>query len=120
VLKQTPCTIYGDGEQTRDYIYVEDVARANIAALQQGDGSYFNIGTGIHTTLNQLIHQLQQITGHATKTVYQAERSGDIKHSYFTIDKAVHELNWSPKFQLADGLSKTFRYYLEQHSTKIL
>lgn len=120
VIGKIPCTIYGDGEQTRDYVYVEDVARANVAALHHGDGNFYNIGTGVHTTLNQLVFQLQQISGHAMDTIYEPERLGDIKHSYFTVQKAVRELDWSPQVQLADGLAKTYHYYLELLSTEIL
>jgi UDP-glucose 4-epimerase len=119
-ISQQAYTIYGDGEQTRDYIYVEDIAKANVAALQYGDGNYFNIGTGIHTTLNQLVKELQYVTGNELQTVYEEARPGDIKHSYFTIAKAMNQLHWSPKVKLADGLAKTYHYYLEQHSTEML
>ena len=91
-IEQTPITIFGDGEQTRDYIYVEDVARANVAALQTEGNDICNIGTGVHTTLNQLVKKLQDISGHSLETIYEAERLGDIKHSYFTVNKAKNKL----------------------------
>jgi UDP-glucose 4-epimerase len=119
-LGQTPFTIFGDGEQTRDYIYVEDVARANISALHAGDSEVFNIGTGVHTTLNQLVKKLQEISGQSLETIYENERLGDIKHSYFTVNKAKNGLHWTPVVSLDDGLRKTYQYYSLQNSTKIL
>jgi UDP-glucose 4-epimerase len=119
-IDQNAFLIFGDGEQTRDYVYVEDVAKANVAALEAGDNEVFNIGTGIHTTLNQLVEKLQQISGYSSETIYEAERLGDIKHSYFTVEKAKTGLNWVPTISLSDGLQKTYQYYLGQHSTKIL
>jgi UDP-glucose 4-epimerase len=119
-LGQTPFTIFGDGEQTRDYIYVEDVARANISALHAGESEVFNIGTGVHTTLNQLVKKLQEISGQSLETIYENERLGDIKHSYFTVNKAKNGLHWTPVVSLDDGLRKTYQYYSLQNSTKIL
>lgn len=119
-INELSYVIYGDGEQTRDYIYVEDVAKANIAALSGGDNEYFNIGTGIHTTLNQLVYELQTITGVQSQTIYEDARPGDIKNSYFTIDKAISQLQWQPSVKLVEGLAKTYHYYREQHSTKML
>jgi UDP-glucose 4-epimerase len=119
-IGQQPFIIFGDGEQTRDYIYVEDVARANVAALEDGGGEIFNIGTGVHTTLNELVTKLQQISGHSEQTIYEPERLGDIKHSYFTVEKATRVLHWSPTVSLAEGLEKTYQFYSGKHSTKIL
>lgn len=120
VLGQTSFTIFGDGEQTRDYIYVEDVARANLAALNAGDSEVFNIGTGVHTTLNQLVEKLKEISGQSLDTIYENERLGDIKHSYFTVNKAKNGLDWVPEVSLEDGLRKTYQFYSCQYSTKIL
>ncbi|MCH5585276.1 GDP-mannose 4,6-dehydratase [Shimazuella sp. AN120528] len=120
VLAESPFTIFGNGEQTRDYIYVEDVAKANLAALKAGNNEVFNIGTGVHTTLNQLVEKLQQISGKALETIYEKERLGDIKHSYFTVNKAKNNLHWTPEVSLDEGLRKTYQYYSLQNSTKIL
>jgi UDP-glucose 4-epimerase len=119
-IHRQPFTIFGDGEQTRDYINVVDIARANVAALKSGDGEVFNIGTGVHTTLNQLVEQLQTISGYRLETIYDAERVGDIKHSYFTIAKAKDLLQWSPTISLADGLQQTYDWYVTQRTTEIL
>jgi UDP-glucose 4-epimerase len=120
VLAQNPFIIFGDGEQTRDYIYVEDVARANLSALHTGDGEIFNIGTGVQTTLNQLVNKLQEISGKSLDTLYEKERLGDIKHSYYTVNKARNGLHWTPEVSLEDGLRRTYQFYANQYSTKIL
>jgi UDP-glucose 4-epimerase len=119
-IEKSVFTIFGDGEQTRDYIYVEDVAKANVAALYAGDLDLFNIGTGVHTTLNQLVEKLQEISGYSLRVNYENERLGDIKHSYFTINKAKEALNWLPTINLDEGLLKTYQFYSDQYSTKIL
>lgn len=119
-INQQAFTIYGDGQQTRDYINVVDIARANVAALTSGDGEVLNIGTGVHTTLNQLVDQLQTISGHRLETIYAAERAGDISHSYFTIAKAKKLLDWAPSISLEAGLQMTYGWYAANRTTEIL
>lgn len=107
VIHQQPIAIFGNGEQTRDYIYVEDVARANIAAIDRGDGEVFNIGTGVRTSINQLVELLSQVTGNPVTKEYQDERSGDIKDSVFDNKKAKVLLKWEPMIELCRGIEKT-------------
>lgn len=107
VIHQQPIAIFGNGEQTRDYIYVEDVARANIAAIDRGDGEVFNIGTGVRTSINQLVELLSQVTGNPVTKEYQDERSGDIKDSVFDNKKAKVLLKWEPMIELYRGIEKT-------------
>ncbi|SEM78924.1 SDR family oxidoreductase [Lihuaxuella thermophila] len=115
ILSNSPLTIFGDGEQTRDYIYVEDVAKANLAAIQNGDGEIFNIGTGVRTSLNQVVQLFNQITGRQNPVEYGPERSGDIKHSYFNNQKARALLFWEPAVTLEEGLKKTYEYYRDEY-----
>ncbi|WP_124728455.1 SDR family oxidoreductase [Staphylospora marina] len=117
VLRGLPMTIHGDGEQTRDYIYVEDVARANLAALEAGDGEILNIGTGRQSSLNEVLRLFREITGQDVEAVYGPERPGDIRHSVFDISKARRVLGWEPKVSLEEGLRKTVEYYREQYRT---
>ncbi|WP_028987811.1 NAD-dependent epimerase/dehydratase family protein [Thermicanus aegyptius] len=100
-------SVYGDGDQTRDFIYVSDVVAANLAALERGTGEIFNIGTGIPTSVNQLIKAFEEILGHPVEKEYLPPREGDIRDSLFHINKAVKELAWSPKVSLAEGLRRT-------------
>jgi len=118
VAQEKPISIYGDGEQTRDYIYVEDVARANVAAIHRGNQEVFNIGTGVKTSINQLVELLVQITGKPIVKDYKAERSGDIKESSFDHRKAQTMLRWEPKTALLEGLRKTYEAKVEKKIIK--
>jgi UDP-glucose 4-epimerase len=101
-----PPIIYGDGNQTRDFIYVSDVARANLLALTttKGIGESFNVGTGRATSIKQLCRILVNMTGKDVKAVFQKARPGDIRHSCANINKARVDLNFEPKVSLRQGL----------------
>ena len=110
MLTGTPCTIFGDGEQTRDYIFVEDVVAANVAALTKGDNDVFNVGTGVQTSVNQLTAMLKESVGKGT-TEWGAERPGDIRHSFLNSDKAKKVLGWHAETPLTEGLKKTVEWF---------
>ena len=103
--KQTP-TIFGDGEQTRDFVFVKDVVEANMKAIktQDGVGEYYNIATANKITLNDLLKILSDIYNIEFKVNYGEVRQGDIKESYAVIDKAVSKLKWKPTVALEQGL----------------
>jgi UDP-glucose 4-epimerase len=111
LLRGESPVIFGDGEQTRDFIYVEDVAAANVCALTKGDREILNISTNHPTSLHQLLHTMNHILGTNILPIYQAERPGDIKHSYLQNEKAKRVLVWEPKYDLEKGLRKTFDFY---------
>ncbi|MDQ0415872.1 UDP-glucose 4-epimerase [Croceifilum oryzae] len=115
VLSKQPLTVFGDGEHTRDYIYVEDVAKANVQALSKGSGEIINIGTGVQTSLNELIEAFRIASGKDIVVTYGPERAGDIKDSYFNAKKATDTLEWVAKIPLLDGLKQTYQYYLEKY-----
>src|SRR5579875_1032981 len=105
------CTIYGDGCQTRDYVYVGDVAAANIAALEyQVDGA-FNIGTGIETDVNRLYNELALLAGARKAAVYGPARPGEQRRSVISPARAGQKLGWQPRMALRDGLAATFEYF---------
>jgi UDP-glucose 4-epimerase len=100
-------TIFGDGEQTRDFVYVGDVVEANMRAMF---GDYhgfraFNVGSGRQTSLNQLLLQLQQLTGTSINPDYAEARAGDIRHSVADISLIQKELGYTPASTLSQGLS---------------
>lgn len=100
-------TIHGDGEQTRDFIHVADVTRANLQALgsSKGIGQVFNIGTGQATSVNQLLILLAKLTGKPeTSPTHSPERRGDIRHSYANTERAREVLGFQPKTELKEGL----------------
>jgi UDP-glucose 4-epimerase len=103
-------TIFGDGEQTRDFVYVDDVVQACLLALERGDGQAFNIGTGVSTSVNALFTCLASLTGYQGKPVYAAPRPGDVRHIYLGCHKAAAELGWRPQTALDAGLRNTVAY----------
>lgn len=106
--------IYGDGSQTRDFIYVEDVARATLLALKnnKANGEVFNIATGKPTTIRELALTIARLMKKGeVKPNYAASREGDITHSWADISKAAKILKFKPKFSLDAGLRKTIKYF---------
>jgi len=115
LLRDQPPTILGDGEQTRDFVFVEDVASANLLALTKKGvaGEIFNVSTGKATTINKLVQKLQEITGKTDlKPIYGEPRPGDIRHSYANIEKARRVLGYKPVYQLEEGLRKLVDWYM--------
>jgi UDP-glucose 4-epimerase len=105
--------IFGDGEQTRDFVFVDDVASANLLALTQKSavGEIFNIATGKAMTINKLVQTLQKIMGKRNlKPVYEAPRCGDIRYSCASIEKARTLLGYEPMFSLEKGLRELVQY----------
>lgn len=99
--------IYGDGEQTRDFVHVSDVVQANVAAMEHGDGGVFNVATGHSVSINQLARTVLDITGSGTDIVYQPERAGDIKHSSADVNRISGW--WRSEVELRDGLGSIVR-----------
>lgn len=108
--------INGTGEQERDYVYVGDVARANILALGKGDGEIYNVGCGIGTTVNQLFWQLKEITGYELGPQYGPAKAGETFRIYLDATKARRELEWAPTIDLAEGLKRTVDFFRSQAS----
>jgi UDP-glucose 4-epimerase len=111
MLAGSPAVVNGDGLQERDFVYVGDCARANLAALEQGRDGIFNIATGAGTTINDLFDRLAAITGYALPRQHGPERLGDIYRSFLSADLAARELGWQPLFALEDGLRETVAYF---------
>jgi UDP-glucose 4-epimerase len=98
-----------DGEQTRDYVFVGDVAEANVAAFERGSGFYV-LGTGQRTSVNQVYRALVELTGYEPGIVPGAKRPGDVRDALFNADRARRELGWTPKVGLEEGLRRTLAY----------
>jgi UDP-glucose 4-epimerase len=115
-----PLTIYGDGDQTRDMVYVKDVAAANLAAstcplppLTDLDARAFNIGTGIETSVNGLAAGLAAAAGRRPAIRYAPARPGELRRNVLAVDKAARQLGWRPQVTLAEGLPLTLRSVVE-------
>ncbi|MBI5788164.1 MAG: SDR family oxidoreductase [Candidatus Schekmanbacteria bacterium] len=113
LLQNESPSIYGDGEQSRDFTYVDNVVEANLlAAIMPGAvGQIFNIGCGERTSLNQLLEILQNLTGNHCKANYTDPRPGDVKHSLADISRAESLLGFKPKIKLEEGLARTVKYW---------
>jgi UDP-glucose 4-epimerase len=99
-------TIFGDGEQTRDFVHVRDVVRAVLAAAGH-DGGVFNVGTGVETSINELHAACRRVTGSDSKPAYESERPGEIRRSVTDPARAERELGWRAEHALEDGLRLT-------------
>lgn len=103
--------IFGDGEQTRDFVYVGDIANANIKALTGGELMTLNVGTGNRTSVNQLFAIMKEITGASFGPQYSEARPGDVRHSCMDNRKIIEHLNWTPQVSLQEGLANTLEFY---------
>ena len=100
-------TIYGDGEQTRDFVYVGDVVAAVVAAIGQQGGT-FNIGTGTETSVNELFEACRRIAGSEMQAEHAPAKPGDALRSVLDVSRAERELGWRPRTALAEGLELTW------------
>ncbi|MCI4371249.1 MAG: NAD-dependent epimerase/dehydratase family protein [Thermoplasmata archaeon] len=112
IAAKQPLTVYGDGEQTRDFIYVGDLAEAlELAGERPVAGDTFNLGSGEATSVNQVVQILSEITATPIRSTRKHERPGDVRHSLAAIDKAEKGLAFHPRTPLRDGLKKTLEFY---------
>jgi len=110
ILKGEKPVIYGDGTQTRDYVFVEDVVKANVLALEGKEGIY-NIGTGRETSVNELINVFSKVLGREVEPEYAPPRKGEVRRISLAGEKAKRELGFVPKYSLEEGLKKTIEWY---------
>ena len=111
--------IYGDGSKTRDYIFVEDVVRANLAAIERGDGEIFNIASGSETSDQQVFDVIRDRLGKSDlRAQYVARRPGEIEKIYLDIRKAERVLGWTPQIALNEGARRTVSYF-QQAANKV-
>ncbi len=111
ILGEEESTIFGDGEQTRDFVYVEDVVDAYRAALKKGDGEFMNIGTGVRTSVNELYREIADIMEWDEDPAYAPPREGELDHIALDAAKAKRILGWKPRTPMRDGLARTVDWY---------
>jgi UDP-glucose 4-epimerase len=111
LVQGKPCTIYGDGGQTRDFVHVADVTAANVRALDTTFSGGVNIGTGVETDVNAVYRHLAQAAGVSTPPLYAAARLGEQRRSVLDNRKAKDVLDWSPSFGIGQGLANTVEWF---------
>ena len=115
MLRGEQPTIFGDGEQSRDFTYIDNAVEANLLACEasasEAAGRVFNVATGRRITLNETVKMLQGLTSYSGETIYGPERGGDIKHSLADISKAEAHLRYRPKVNFEEGLRRTVDWY---------
>jgi UDP-glucose 4-epimerase len=113
VLANKSPIIYGDGTQTRDFIFVKDVVNANLLAAERGAG-VLNVASGKSISINELADKIIEMIGKNLEPVYEPPRPGEIKHSLAAIAQAEKELNYRPRFDLEKGVTETIRYFKDE------
>lgn len=114
ILAGEPLIVYGDGSQTRDFLYAGDLVEAIRKAVESDAEGAFQLGSGIPTTVNQLIDHMREATGRDLDVIYQDFRAGEVKDTWCQIDKARHELDFDPQTPLPTGLRATWEWFEEQ------
>ena len=120
VLREEPPVIFGDGEQSRDFTYVDNVVDETLRACEAGEasGKVFNGGTGARITLNEVVKLLEKIAGKKIRAKYEPPRTGDILHSQADISLARQVLGYEPKVLFEEGLRRTWEWYKSAYRTK--
>lgn len=111
MLKGNTPIIFGSGKQTRDFIYIKDVVRANIDCMNSKKNGIYNVCTNTKTTVNDLYDVIKRKTCFSEEPIYKKERIGDILNSYMTYDKILKDMNWRPDFDIEKGIEKTIDFY---------
>jgi UDP-glucose 4-epimerase len=106
MLRGQPTRINGDGCQQRDFVYVGDIARANVLAMTRGSGVY-NLGTGIPADINAIYSELARLTGYNGKAAHGPAKQGEVRTTFLNANRARRELGWNPQMSLSGGLART-------------
>jgi len=109
-------TVFGDGEQTRDFVYVDDVVRANLLAMSAGrlNGDVINVACGKGLSVNELLRLLREIVDSKVVADYEGPRAGEVRHSVGDIERARRLLAYAPRVEMKAGLEKTVAYFMDK------
>jgi UDP-glucose 4-epimerase len=116
MLKGDQPIINGDGKQTRDYVFVGDVVRANLAALNYDESGVFNVGTGVETNVNELFQTIRELTGADIPEEHGDAKPGEQQRSVLGYERAKRELDWSPQVDVGEGLRRTVEWFERQET----
>jgi UDP-glucose 4-epimerase len=110
MLAGTRPRIFGDGEAVRDYLFVDDVVAGNVLALDKGSGEMVNLGTGVGTSVNDIVRELKVIIGFEQDAIHEPARPGEVQRIYLDASKAKKVLGWTPSVTFAEGLRRTVEW----------
>lgn len=117
LLKRQRPTVFGDGRQTRDFVYVDDVAKANLMALERCEGGeVVNIGSGRETSVLEVLDTVKALTGIESEPIYAPPVEGEVRRIYLGIGKARRVLGWRPEVRFRDGVAKMLEYFTSRSS----
>lgn len=111
MLKGERPIIFGDGNATRDYVFVQDVVQANLLALEAGDQCIYNIATCRQVSINEIFNELRKVTGIEIEAIHVPPKPGEVDRIFLTYDKIQKDLGWKPLTSLEEGLAKIANYY---------
>ncbi|MGH9213165.1 MAG: SDR family NAD(P)-dependent oxidoreductase [Acidimicrobiales bacterium] len=111
LLGGAPCTVFGDGEQTRDFVFVDDVVDAFVRAADRGDGLLVNVGTAVETSINHLYRTMAAAAGVDRPAVTAAARPGELQRSSLDISRAAVQLAWKPWTELTEGTARVLDWF---------
>jgi UDP-glucose 4-epimerase len=114
ISNDKPPVIFGDGNQTRDFTFVEDVVQANIKAAESSASGVFNIAVGNRITINSLAELVMKFTKKNLEIVYDPPRPGDIKHSLADVSRAKNHFYYKPEFDIKNGLEETIKWFQKE------
>jgi UDP-glucose 4-epimerase len=110
MLKNNEVIINGDGNQERDYLYIDDVVNANLHALEKLDSNIYNLGTSIPTNVNEIFEKIKNIIGYKKDPIYGSIKDGEVTRSYLSYKKIKNNWSWSPSTSIDEGLKNTVKY----------
>jgi UDP-glucose 4-epimerase len=113
ILNGRPLEVYGDGSQTRDYVYAGDLCVGILAALERGATGPLQLGTGVPTSINGLIAALREVTGRPFEVIHHPARPGEVLHTHCRIDRARAAIGYDPRTPLEEGLAATWAWFLD-------
>ncbi len=116
ILSGKPCLIFGDGEQTRDYVHVSDVSRANLLAANLKEEGTFNIGTSVESSVNEIASILTEVTKTEFRIVHEKQRPGEVRRISLDCSLAAEKLGWSAQVALREGLLRTWNWFSQGKS----
>lgn len=117
IIHGNQLVVYGDGSQTRDFVFIEDLCKGIIQALETENPGVYQLGSGTPTSVNELIRLIRQIVGdkNSFDVVYQPPRQGEITHTWTDITRARNDLGYHPSIELAEGLERTWKWFLDYY-----